>query len=59
MKMERVPSVPLITSDPYFSLWSPADELYSADTCHWTGKVKKMMGSITIDGVNSLQFHAV
>ena len=51
MKMERVPSVPLITSDPYFSLWSPADELYSADTCHWTGKVKKMMGYITIDGV--------
>ena len=47
MKMERVPSVPLITSDPYFSLWSPADELYSADTCHWTGKVKKMMGYST------------
>ena len=50
MKNERVPSVPLITCDPYFSVWSPADTLSSADTCSWTGAKKAMEGIITVDG---------
>ncbi|MCI8622654.1 MAG: DUF4965 domain-containing protein [Provencibacterium sp.] len=50
MKIDRVPSVPLITCDPYFSLWSPADTLTGADTCHWAGAVKRTQGVATVDG---------
>ena len=46
----RVPSVPLITSDPFFSIWSPADRLYEADTVHWTGKIKSIKGTAFVDG---------
>lgn len=46
----RPPAVPLITVDPYFSIWSPADELYSEETVHWTGKDNILEGIITIDG---------
>lgn len=52
MKNERVPSVPLITCDPYFSVWSPADTLFGADTCSWTGARKAMEGILTVDGVD-------
>ena len=33
----RAPSVPLITSDPYLSIWSPYDKLNEGSTEHWTG----------------------
>jgi len=48
--MTRVPSVPLITHDPYFSLWSPADKLYETQTVHWTGIEKTTAGIINVDG---------
>ncbi|GHV67694.1 hypothetical protein AGMMS49928_05300 [Spirochaetia bacterium] len=47
----RVPSVPLILSDPYFSIWSPADRLYESETVHWTGKTKRIRGIAVVDGV--------
>ena len=46
----RLPSVPLIVNDPYFSIWSPADKLTGAMTTHWTGEVKPLMGHLVVDG---------
>src|SRR4051812_2469714 len=45
----RPPAVPLVTCDPYFSIWSPADKLVDADTVHWAGKSHRLKSHLTID----------
>ena len=50
MRIDRLPAIPLIASDPYFSIWMPADDMTSVDTIHWCGAVKPIRMVITIDG---------
>ena len=47
----RLPSIPLIVNDPYFSIWSPYNNLYDGNTCHWTGQRKGINGLIRVDGI--------
>ena len=46
----RAPAVPLITVDPFFSVWSPETSLNFAKTMHWTGKSNHLFGTVTVDG---------
>jgi outer membrane receptor protein involved in Fe transport len=46
----RYPSYPLIAHDPYFSIWSPSDNLNDSWTKHWTGANHEICGIVRIDG---------
>ncbi len=46
----RAPAYPLITVDPYFSVWSFSDKLNASTTCHWTGHPNTLLGTVTVDG---------
>ena len=47
----RPTAIPLITADPYFSIWSFSDKLPEDHTRHWTGKQQSVYGVLTVDGV--------
>ena len=45
----RPPAVPLVTTDPYFSIWSISDKLNNDRTRHWTGFNHAISSMIRID----------
>ncbi|MDR1465466.1 MAG: DUF4965 domain-containing protein [Oscillospiraceae bacterium] len=47
----RAPAYPLITMDPYTSIWSMQDVLTDGPTRHWTGRPNSIVGTVTIDDV--------
>ena len=46
----RPPSVPLVTFDPYLSIWSAADHLTYRPTQHWTTREHSLVSLARIDG---------
>jgi hypothetical protein len=46
----RPPAVPLVTHDPYFSVWAMSDRLADERTKHWTGAPHGMVGMVRVDG---------
>ena len=51
----RPAAVPLITVDPFFSVWSCNDALYASPTEHWSGKPCPLLAGVYIDNA----FHSV
>ncbi len=46
----RWPAIPLITIDPYFSVWNCSDRLNTDHTRHWTGTEHPLLGALSVDG---------
>ena len=51
MQKNRFPAVPLITVDPFFSVWSMADNLHDESTKNWTEFYNPLMLGVVVDGV--------
>lgn len=46
----RLPAVPLLMNDPFFSIWSTYDALNGGPTKHWCEHEKAMNGLLRVDG---------
>ncbi|HUC85649.1 MAG TPA: DUF5127 domain-containing protein [Candidatus Acidoferrales bacterium] len=46
----RPPAVPLVTFDPYLSIWSDDDQLTGRNTKHWTKHEQSLVSLIRVDG---------
>jgi hypothetical protein len=46
----RPPAVPLVTFDPYLSIWSCTDHLTDRNTQHWTKHEQALISLIRVDG---------
>ncbi|UBM59061.1 DUF4965 domain-containing protein [Marinilongibacter aquaticus] len=48
-QQRQAPAYPLVTHDPYFSIWSFGDEINDSPTRHWTGSAHSLIGEISVD----------
>ncbi|MCR4920254.1 MAG: DUF4965 domain-containing protein [Bacteroidaceae bacterium] len=47
----RLPSVPLLVTDPHYSIWTQYNHLYDGHTEHWSNHVRKpLVGLLRVDG---------
>lgn len=49
-QVSKAPAYPLVTHDPYFSIWSFSDKLNESATKHWTGTDHSLLGYVSVDG---------
>ena len=49
----RLPAVPIIVNDPYFSIWSPYDHLNEGTTRHWTDEEKPLTGLLRLETLSN------
>lgn len=49
-QVTKAPAYPLVTHDPYFSIWSFSDKLNESATKHWTGTDHSLLGYVSVDG---------
>jgi hypothetical protein len=50
-QLKKMPAYPLITHDPYFSIWTVNDKLNERSTSHWTGAEQSLIGLIKVDNI--------
>lgn len=51
LAQQQAPAYPLITHDPYFSIWSFTDTLNASPTKHWTGTTHALNAIVQVDDV--------
>ncbi len=49
-QQRKAPAYPLVTHDPYFSIWAQGDQLNENTTKHWTGANQSLNGVLMVDG---------
>ena len=52
-KISKLPAIPLITHDPFFSIWCMGKHPAADHTRHWASLSKPMWGGCVIDGITT------